>query len=149
MNTRFIKFVSFLLLYPTDAYTGIPDREILKHKPAYLGMDAGRENDAIFIAGWRSAENDLLKGTPGYYVLGMPAPWAKEFIDICQARYGIQVHLSGCIITDEILFETAGYNECIKNNLKKIFGDFDEDTLWDEARSKYEKKSSPVRVDIK
>lgn len=143
MNTRFIKFISFLLFFPSEIFSGTGDAEILKHKPEYLPGRNSAALDSLFIEGWRDAESDLLSGNPRYKIYGMPARWSGEFEDIMTQRFGVAVEFGGCVITEDSYYKSEGNNACIAACLSRIFGEFSFEDIWEEARKVCEAKPLP------
>jgi hypothetical protein len=106
---------------------------------AVLGCDDSK-------AKWRAegraqAESDIAVGKLCVKTYGLPAPWSQKYEALVKEKYGVEFDtVAGCVVSDELVERTAGYNEPMLREIRRQFGPDALEKLTEEARARHEQK---------
>lgn len=87
------------------------------------------------------ARSDLAQGRHAIRIYGLPMKESFKYQEILQKEYGIVVYFGGCVVNDELLEETRGYNEVMKAAIEAKHGNGFLGRVWERAKDEFEKEN--------
>lgn len=92
----------------------------------------------------RDAEDDFARGHPRILTYGLPAPWTREYGEILQRDYGVELEtVAGCVVSAPLVDYVAAYNQTIEGYLVFVHGPDIFDRAHTEARALYAQRQAP------
>jgi hypothetical protein len=97
-------------------------------------------------AKWRAegraeAERDLAAGKLGLKSYGLPVRWQRKYHEMAREKLGVEYNVvAGCMVDDELVEQTEGYNEPMLREINRRHGSDALDKVWEAAKSEYEKE---------
>lgn len=119
------------------------NEEQQKHVPEVFK----ERTEGAYQEGVRQAQRELEQGKLGYRIYGMPCDIIAEFmcIEILKKDYGINLYrVAACMVTQELLATTRGYNETMHKAIMERFGKDVLEIAWEKARAERSKKPKIV-----
>jgi hypothetical protein len=101
---------------------------------------------------WRAestaeAERDLKAGKLRLKTYGLPAPWSGRFRALAREKLGVEIEaVAGCVVGEDLLERTAGYNGPMRQEINRRFGPGALDKLAEEARAQHQKGQQGQRA---
>jgi hypothetical protein len=100
---------------------------------------------------WRSegrkqAKSDIAAGKLCLKTYGLPPEWTWKYESMAKEKYGVEFDaVAGCVVNDELMERTDGYNELMLQEIKRRFGPNALEKLAEEARVKYQQEEEAHR----
>jgi len=78
--------------------------------------------DAAEVRGANAAKHDIQQGQLELRGIGKEARWRTTYAQLLRAQFGVEYKSFGCVVTDDFVGETAGYNAAMKREIERRFG---------------------------
>lgn len=88
------------------------------------------------------ARSDIAQGKHAIRTYGLPMKESFKYQEILQKEYGIVVYFGGCVVNDELLEETRGYNEVMRASIEAKHGKGFLQKVWQRAVGEFEKENT-------
>jgi thiol-disulfide isomerase/thioredoxin len=105
----------------------------------FIDLNLDKVDNAL-EKGKADARKAVSEGKLAVIDFGLPAMYVWEGKEILQKKYGIYVHLGGCIVDEKSGLYTNGYNQISKVAIKKKYGKGFLTKIWKEAEDQMAEK---------